>query len=224
MTTATSRIRADIRKNRLQQCLLAAYSLIWAVTAVRPIDPRDWFMENVLVFFVAAAAVATYRRYPLSDLSYAMLALFLSIHAVGAHYTYARVPVGYWFQETFQLSRNHFDRVAHFCFGLLIAYPMREIFLRVARTREFWAYYLPVDMTLAFSALFEIFESWIVRMVNPALGEAYLGAQGDIWDAQKDMTAALTGSILCMVLTALLRRKFRKNGRRTAEKEYAAVV
>ncbi len=224
MTTATSRIRANFGCNRLQKFLLVWYAAVWAITAVHPLDPRDWMMENVLVFFMVAGLMFTYRRFPLSDLSYVLFTFFLTIHAIGAHYTYARVPFGFWLQQTFHLSRNHFDRVAHFSFGLLVAYPMREIFLRVAKTREFWAYYLPVDMTLAFSALFEIFESWVARIVNPALGEAYLGSQGDIWDAQKDMTAALGGAILCMVLTAVLRKQFRKYKRKAVEKEYATVA
>jgi putative membrane protein len=139
--------------------------------------------------------------------------MFLTLHGVGAHYTYSEVPLGFWIKDAFDLSRNHYDRIAHFSFGLLMAYPIREVFLRVANARGFWAYYLPLDVTLAFSALFEIVEAVIAQFVEPNLGNAYLGTQGDVWDAQKDMTAAIVGALLCMALTAVLGKVFGKGER-----------
>jgi putative membrane protein len=115
------------------------------------------------------------------------------------------VPFGFWLKEAFHLSRNHFDRIVHFSFGLLMAYPIREIFLRVAHTRGFWAYYLPLDVTLAFSALYEIVEWLAAAMTNPELGAAYLGTQGDQWDAQKDMGIAAIGALSCMLITVIVR-------------------
>lgn len=221
MNTATHPIRADFKDNHLLHFLMAWYALVWTVTAIRPIDPRDWLMENVVVFAVMGLLVATYRVFPLSDVSYLLLTGFLTVHAIGAHYTYSRVPFGFWLQETFQFSRNHFDRIAHFAFGFAVAYPFREVFLRLGRPRDGWAYFLPIDLVLAIAALFEIFESWVVRRVDPALGEAYLGSQGDIWDAQKDMTASLEGAILCMVVTGILRRRLRK--RAVAVMEYVGA-
>ena len=135
----------------------------------------------------------------------------MTLHAIGAHYTYAQVPLGLWVKEAFHHSRNHYDRLVHFSFGLMLAYPAREIFLRVANARGFWAYYLPLDVTLAFSAMYEIMESWFAKIIsNPGLGDAWLGTQGDIWDSQQDMTAALAGAILCMSITAIAARVSRR--------------
>jgi putative membrane protein len=206
ISTSTSRKIAQVSKNRVLQGLLLWYVTIWIVTAINPLDRHDWFLENLLVISLVAVLVATYRAFPLSDLSYLLIAAFLTLHAIGAHYTYAQVPLGYWIQNAFGLSRNHFDRVVHFSFGLLMAYPIREVFLRVANARGFWAYYLPLDVTLAFSALYEIMEMVIASMVAPGTGDAWLGTQGDVWDAQKDMGLAAVGALLCMIITATVRR------------------
>ena len=182
------------------------YSAVWIVTAIRPLDRHDWFLENLLVFAVMAILIGTYRAFPLSDLSYLLITVFLTLHAIGPHYTYSEVPFGFWMQRTLGFARNPFDRVVHFSFGLLLAYPIREVFLRVANARGFWAYYLPLDVTLAFSALYEIMEMVVATMVAPGTGDAWLGTQGDVWDPQKDMGLAALGALLCMCLTALIRR------------------
>jgi putative membrane protein len=183
-----------------------AYGLVWIVTAIRPLYPGDWRMENLLVVLAVGGLGWTYSRFPLSDLSYLLIAVFLALHAVGAHYTYANVPLGFWMKAHRGLARNPFDRIVHFSFGLLLAYPVREVFMRVARTRGFWNYYLPLDVVLAASAVYEIIESITARLSAPELGDAFLGTQGDIWDAQKDMTAAAAGAILTMLVVALVRR------------------
>ena len=209
-TTSTMHVRADFRNNRLLQALLALYVVVWIVTAINPLHPDDWLLENVLVFTFVPILVLTYKRFPLSDLSYVVITLFMILHSVGAHYTYAEVPFGFWMQETFHLSRNHYDRLVHFSFGLLMAYPIREVFLRVAHTKGFWSYYLPLDVTLAFSALYEIMEWAAAAATNPELGIAYLGTQGDVWDAQKDMGSAAIGALCCMLLTAIIRAMRKK--------------
>lgn len=206
ISTSTTHIRTRFRDHRLLQILVAWYAVVWIVTAIAPLDRKDWFLENLLVVALVAILVGTYRAFPLSDLSYLLITAFMSLHAVGAHYTYANVPLGFWIQNTFGFSRNHFDRVVHFSFGLLMAYPIREVFLRVANARGFWAYYLPLDVTLAFSALYEIMEMVVATMVAPGTGAAWLGTQGDVWDAQKDMGLAALGALLCMLLTALIRK------------------
>lgn len=205
ISTSTTHIRVGFSRNRLVQGLAAWYALVWVVTAIAPLDRHDWFLENLLVFGVVLVLVGTYRIFPLSDLSYVLIAAFMTLHAVGAHYTYAEVPLGFWLRDTFGFARNPFDRVVHFSFGLLMAYPIREVFLRVANARGFWAYYLPLDVTLAFSALYEIMEMVIATLVAPGTGDAWLGTQGDVWDAQKDMGLAALGAVICMVVTAALR-------------------
>jgi len=205
ISTSTTR-KTGFSKNRFAQVLVGWYAVVWIVTAIAPLDRKDWFLENLLVVALVAILAGTYRAFPLSDLSYLLITAFMTLHAVGAHYTYSEVPLGYWIQHAFGFSRNPFDRIVHCSFGLLMAYPIREVFLRVANARGFWAYYLPLDVTLAFSALYEIMEMVIATMVAPGTGAAWLGTQGDIWDAQKDMGLAALGALLCMVVTAVLRK------------------
>ena len=121
------------------------------------------------------------------------------LHAIGAHYTYGQVPVGYWIRDQFGWNRNDFDRVAHFAYGLLFSYPIREVFVRTLDMKPFWSYFMPVDVILASSALFRIAGSLrIAQIVKPELANQYLGSQGDYFDAQNDMASALFGAILTM--------------------------
>ena len=121
LTTSTMRIYPNFRQNNLLKFLAASYALVWIMTAIQPVYPADWMLENILVVPFIFLVVLTYKRFPLSDLSYICMALFMALHAVGAHYTYAETPAGYWIQEWFGFQRNHFDRVVHFSFGLLMA-------------------------------------------------------------------------------------------------------
>ncbi|MDE3118601.1 MAG: DUF2238 domain-containing protein [Nitrospirota bacterium] len=196
----------DVRHTRLLAALLGWYLLLWAVMAISPLDRRDWFLENILSVALVAVLAVTYRRFPFSLLSYGLMTVFLTLHTVAAHYTYSEVPAGSLLKDAMALERNHFDRVAHFAFGLLMTYPLREFLVRTVPLTGLWSYVLPVAVLLALSGLFEIIESWVAQIVSPELGHAYLGTQGDIWDAQQDMTVALCGAILCMVLTAAVRK------------------
>ncbi|HKQ97813.1 MAG TPA: DUF2238 domain-containing protein [Candidatus Polarisedimenticolia bacterium] len=186
------------------------FALVWTALSIRPLYRADWLLENLIVVVFVVSLVATSRNFPFSRLSYALIFLFLCMHEIGAHYTYAEVPYDAWFRaltgRTFNSlvgwERNQFDRLAHFCFGLLLAYPIREIFVRVAETRGFWAYYLPLDVTMACSALFELLEWAAAEAFGGDLGMAYLGTQGDPWDAQKDMALATLGAVVAMLVTA----------------------
>lgn len=206
LSTSTSRKTVGFSRNRLLLALAAWYAVVWVITAIAPLDRHDWFLENLLVVAALAILIGTYRIFPLSDLSYLLITVFMTLHAVGAHYTYSEVPFGFWLRDTLGFARNPFDRIVHFSFGLLMAYPIREVFLRVANARGFWAYYLPLDVTLAFSALYEIMEMVVATMVAPGTGDAWLGTQGDVWDPQKDMGLAALGALICMLTTALIRR------------------
>ena len=218
------RVRANFRDNLLLKWLIGVYLVVWIVTAVSPLYRTDWMLENLLVVLFLPILIATYRVFPLSDLSYILITLFMILHAVGAHYTYAEVPLGFWMKDAFSLSRNHFDRIVHFSFGLLMAYPIREVFLRVASARGFWAYYLPLNVTLAFSAVYEIIEMVVAKIVSPNAGDAYLGTQGDVWDSQMDMSCAAIGALLCMMMTAVLRRAFHKRPELLAGEKQSATA
>jgi putative membrane protein len=182
---------------------------LWTVTAIDPLYPRDWLLENLLVFVYAILLLVSYRRFAFSNLSYGLFTLFLSLHLVGAHYTYSEVPFGFWLQEALGLSRNHYDRIVHFAFGLLIAYPFREVLLRAAGLRRCWSYLMPVATVAGFSAFYETLEAITAMLVSPELGMAYLGTQGDQWDAQKDSALAMGGAVLAMLLTWLAQRRGR---------------
>lgn len=190
--------------------LAILFAAIAAALAIAPHDRADWALENVLVVVFVLALIASYRRFVLSRVSYALIFLFLVLHEVGAHYTYALVPYDDWFRAATGRSlnamlgfeRNHFDRAIHFSYGLLLAYPIRELFLRVAAVRGFWGYFLPLDVTMSTSMLFELFEWAAAELFGGDLGIAYLGTQGDVWDAHKDMALASLGAVLTMVITA----------------------
>ena len=191
----------DFRENVFLQVLLAWLIALWVITAIEPFDRGDWLLENLLVFIYAALLVVSYRRFAFSNLSYGLFGLFLSLHLAGAHYTYAETPFGFWLQETFELSRNHYDRMVHFLFGLLIAHPFRELLLRAAGVRQEWSYILVVVMVLGFSGFYEALEGLVAVIVSPELGTAYLGTQGDVWDAQKDTGLAFAGVLIAMLLS-----------------------
>jgi len=189
------------RTNHILQGLVLWLIVFWVITAIKPLYPRDWLLENLLVFFYAALLIITYRWFRFSNLSYALFTLFLSLHLLGAHYTYSETPVGFWLQDWFGFGRNHYDRIVHFCFGLLIAYPFREILLRQTGVKREWSYFLAVTLVLAFSAFYEVIESLAAMIFSPELGAAYLGTQGDEWDAQKDSAMAFAGAIIAMCVT-----------------------
>lgn len=176
---------------------------VWA--AQSPTDLQFWLISSLLPAVFVVGLIATHRRFPLSHASYTLITLFLTLHAIGAHYTYAQVPVGQWVDQVFHLGRNHFDRIVHFSFGFLLAYPMEELFRLSAEVRGWLLYYLPVMTVLGLSGLWEIIESWVASTLHPELGITYLGSQGDIWDAQKDIAAALYGALLCVTILAAVR-------------------
>jgi putative membrane protein len=197
---------APLSRNRLVQGLLAWYLLFWLWMAISPVDRSDWLLENILAVAAVAVLILAARRFQFSNRSYVFITLFLTVHAIGAHYTYAKVPFGFWLQDLLNADRNPFDRLVHFAYGLLLAYPIREVLVRLAGVRGLWSYFLPISATLAQSGLFELIEAAAATVVSPELGAAYLGMQGDEWDAQKDMAAALTGAVLMMSATVALSR------------------
>jgi putative membrane protein len=196
-----SMITNQFKSNRVLQGFVAWLVILWIVTAINPLYPRDWLLENLLVFIYGALLVVTYRRFRFSNLSYGLFTLFLSLHLVGAHYTYAEVPFGFWLQDTFDLERNHYDRIVHFTFGLLLVYPFREILLRQTGIKTSWSYFLAINCIVAFSSIYEVLEVIAAAIVSPELGNAYLGTQGDEWDAQKDAFLAFAGSVIAMLIT-----------------------
>jgi putative membrane protein len=186
------------------------YTAWWILLAIRPLDRSDWWMENLLVFIGVGLLVWTWKPFPLSRVSYTCIFIFMVLHAVGAHYTYAKVPYQEWF-PMLAGGRNQFDRLVHFSYGLLLAYPIREMFLRIGNVRGFWGYFLPLDLTMSTSMLYELLEWGTAVTVGKELGAAYLGAQGDIWDAHKDMAMASLGALISMCITGLINWRMQRD-------------
>jgi putative membrane protein len=199
-----------ISHRRYLAILGVIFGVVWIALAIKPRYREDWALENILVAVFVVAIAASQRRFLLSRLSYTLIFVFLCVHEVGAHYTYSEVPYDDWgraltgssLNEWMGWQRNHFDRFAHFSYGLLMAYPLREFFLRGANARGFWGYFLPLDVTISTSAIFELFEWGAAEIFGGELGTAYLGTQGDIWDAQRDMALASAGALTAMLVTA----------------------
>ena len=187
------------RQNNALKLTVAWLVIIWVWAAIEPIDREIWLIENVLVFSYVALLILTYRYFRFSNLSYGFFALFMTLHLVGAHYTYLEVPIGQWIQAFFDLERNPYDRMVHLAFGVLIAYPMWEALIRAAHIRLSWSYFVAVNGILAFGAFYELLEALVV-IVAPHVDAAWLCTQGDIWDAHKDTGLGFVGGIITMLL------------------------
>lgn len=194
-----------VRNKWLLWGLFTWYVVLSGWTACGPVDREFWAIASILPACLVVGLIAMHRWLPLSPLSYVLITVFLSLHTIGVHYTYAEVPIGAWMDQALHLGRNHFDRVVHFSFGFLLAYPMEEAFRLLAHARGWVLYYLPVMTVLGLSGLWEIIEFWVADAVHPELGITYLGSQGDIWDAQKDIAAAFYGALLCVMLLMIAR-------------------
>jgi putative membrane protein len=186
------------RENRVLHWLAVGAVMAMGISAFEPAMVFDWWLENLLVFLLLLFLVFTYRRIPLSTFAYTMILLFLLIHEWGAHHKYADVPLGIWMKDWLQTTRNHYDRVSHFAFGFFLSVPFREAFVATAGNRGAWSYYVPVEFALAAGAVYEVIESIVAEIVTPEQGEAFVGMQGDMWDAQKDIALAGLGAGLMM--------------------------
>jgi putative membrane protein len=195
---------------RLPLALAAAYAVVWGAAAVAPGSRGTWWLENLLPLSLLALLAGTYRRRALSDVSYLCLAAFLVLHAAGAHYGYAAVPAGEWLQARLRAvgwgTRNPYDRVVHLAFGLLLAYPLREL-LRPQLRRPALAAPLAVAAVVALGGAYEVLEWAAARLLAPDTATSFVGAQGDPWDAQQDVALAWGGAVLTVAATAVAHRR-----------------
>ncbi len=199
-------------------------ALIFAANAYRPERVFDFFLENAAVTILLTGLILSYRKLSLSDLSYLLIVVYLAIHEWGAHYKYSDVPLGEWMKPWLHTSRNMYDRVAHFSFGLMLSYPMQEVFMRSVGVTSRWRYLLPVEATLSFSAIYEMMEAGAASILSPQRGEEFVGMQGDMWDSQEDMFMAGIGSLVAMVLIGVIRhRRAARAAAQAAAVEYAST-
>jgi putative membrane protein len=165
-------------------------------------------LENTLTILFVLFLTGTYKKYKFSDTSYLLICVYLCLHVYGSKYTYAENPLGYWLKDQLQWQRNHYDRIVHFCFGFLLAYPMREMFLKWVGYPKMVSWVLPVEVTLSISAFYELIEWAVADVFFKEQGAAYLGTQGDVWDAQKDIFLAFSGAIIATTIVSLIKKIF----------------
>jgi putative membrane protein len=208
-TNAISIDRKSLTENRWLQGFLVVFFSIWISTLIGTSDISNWILENALVIIFLVFLTITYRYYQFSDLSYLLICIYLCLHVYGSKYTYAENPFGYWLQSVSGAARNPYDRLVHFSFGFLLAYPMREVFLNWLRYPVWVSWALPIEITLSVSGLYELIEWAVADLFFPAQGAAYLGTQGDVWDAQKDMFLATLGAILATTIVSVIKKSFK---------------
>jgi len=206
--------RKLMSKWRYPMALLALFTLLWIALAIAPVYRQDWLLENVLVFIAVPLFVLTARRLRFSSFTYTCLFVFFSLHTIGSHYTYSLVPYDQWFQaltggslnELLGFERNHFDRLVHFLYGLLLAPAAVEIFAHYGRYPRSWAALFPFLFMASHAVIYELIEFAAAMLFGGDLGQAYLGTQGDIWDGQKDMALAISGSAISVTALAVAGR------------------
>jgi len=180
-------------------CLIA-FIIAFIIGAVKPLYSQDWFLESILALIIVPILVFTYFKFRFSNTSYTLILIFLILQVIGSHYTYSETPIGFWINDVFDFQRNHYDRIVHFAWGLLLYLPTLELYQKLSNNRKktLLNYFIPVLFLVAMGGFFEILE-WIVALiVAPDLGNAYLGTQGDEWDPQKDIALKLISSIISM--------------------------
>lgn len=194
-------------RQRILGLLLGSYILLFVLLAINPYARSVWFAENLpIVGIVFILIILYFRGVRFSSLAYVLMSVLIFMHTVGGHYSFERVPFD-WFSDLFGFERNMYDRVAHFTVGFY-AYAFAEWLDQTgAVNRRFIIYLLPLT-TIAFVAMgYEIVEWWYAALSDPSVGSAFLGSQGDIWDAQKDMLADTQGAITALALYGVTRRK-----------------
>lgn len=192
---------------RYRLSLLALFAAAFVVLGIAPVSREDWLLENVLVAAALAWLIVDGRRRPLSNAAYTLLFAFGLFHEIGAHYTYSEVPYeagfaaltgGHSLDALFGFERNQYDRLVHFLYGLLITPVAAEVLVARVPLRGVWRVVLPVTFMFSHALIYELIEWAAAGAFGSDLGEAYLGTQGDVWDAQKDMALAVLGTLIAL--------------------------
>lgn len=189
--------------------LLIIVMAFWVWSGINPHDTRlTWVLETFPFMIALPVMLITYKRFRLTDLAYTLIAVHAMILMLGGHYSYAKVPLGFWMEELFGWTRNNYDKIGHFMQGFGPAIYTREIMARTSPLkRGKWLGFVAVAVPLAFSALYEIME-WIASLSNPTDTEAFLGTQGYIWDTQTDMFWCLVGAMMAIILLTKIHDKY----------------
>jgi putative membrane protein len=209
----------NMKHKRYFLILSIIFAIECLVLSISPYDRADWALENVLVVVSVILIAISYKKCPLSRVSYGFIFVFMSLHEIGSYYTYSNVPYDAFLTSYFNFSlneymgwtRNNFDRLIHLLYGLLLASPIRELYCRIAGMKGFWSYLAPLNLIMATSMLYELVEWSAAEAFGGDLGMAYLGTQGDIWDAHKDMALASLGALIAMAITLYINSRIQKD-------------
>ncbi len=188
----------NMSKNIIYTIMIVILVIVWTWSAIHPLHFDDWLLENILVFLSIPLFLFISAKIRLSIFSCSLITIFMVLHIIGSHYTYAEVPFGFTLGEWLGTNRNMYDRLVHLSFGVLLVYPIREIFVYQTKLKGFWSYFVPIMIISAFAGFYEVMEWITAQLVNPDAGMAFLGSQGDIWDAQKDMFLAMIGALIIL--------------------------
>ena len=180
---------------------LTIYIFIFIWGAINPNYRTAWFAESILAIIIIPILVLTYKKFRFSNTSYTLMFIFLILQVIGSHYTYAEVPFGFWLQNMFDFSRNHYDRIVHFMFGLLLYLPTLELYRKLTKntSKTFFNYFITMLVLMGLGAVFEVLEYLYAVFTSPTLSTAYLGTQGDEWDSYKGLTLKLISSSIIML-------------------------
>ncbi len=189
-----------MKKEKVLNIYLVVLAIAIIIAGISPVNRTVWFLDSFLIYVVAITLVSIRKKFQFSLTSYTLIFIFLLIGTAGAHYTYEDVPLNF-IMNTFHLERNPDDRIAHFSFGLLLYFPLLELFVKTTKLKhKFWMYFVPLFVIAGLGAIYEVAE-WIVAIsIDPQNAQAFLGMQGDIWDAQKDMLLNTLGGITSMII------------------------
>ncbi len=183
------------KENYYPSILLGIFTLIWTFLAISPLYREVWIAENILSVTLVLLLVITYKYFRFSNLSYTLLFIFLILHTIGAHYSYSEMPLFDLLKNWLNLSRNHYDRVVHFLFGVVFYFPIQVIIYKKLKIKKIWSHFFTFMVIIGLKGIFEIIEVGYSLVAESELVETnYLGMQGDIWDAQKDMFLGMIGA------------------------------
>lgn len=184
----------------LHKLLCTSFWIALLISGICPKDFFTWCLEVAPAFIVVLILMITYRRFRFTTFTYVWIFIHMLILLIGGHYTYAEVPLFNYFRDTFDLERNYYDRVGHFMQGFVPALIAKEVLVKVVEVqKKGWLELLVISVCLAFSALYELLEFAVAKLTGTE-AEAFLGTQGDVWDTQWDMTFALIGAILALIV------------------------
>jgi putative membrane protein len=188
--------------------MLTVFLMLWVASCIRVPYPKYFWLQHVPTVAALVVLAAAQNRFEISRTSYTLILAFLALHLLGARYLYSYVPYDYWSErllgfdisERFGFTRNHYDRLVHLFFGLLLVIPVRRSLRRFAGVDATWSAALAFSLILAASALYEVFEWLVAAKMAPDWAESYNGQQGDVWDAQRDMALAAVGAAAGLVI------------------------